>query len=54
MEGKGLLRGISKRRLQVLRGKTSSYFPIYPEPENLSQEEYHKRLDEFKKMGNFC
>lgn len=48
------LRGISKRRLQVLRGKDSSYFHVSGEPENLSKEEYDKRLEAIKKMGNFC
>lgn len=49
-----LLQSISKRRLQVLRGKASSYFHVSDEAENLSQEEYDKRLEDLKKRGNFC
>ncbi|NLX92062.1 MAG: hypothetical protein GXZ07_10880 [Firmicutes bacterium] len=53
-EDNEFLRSISRRRLQVLRGKDSSYFHVSKEPENLSAEEYNKRLEELKKMGNFC
>ncbi len=54
LENHDFLRGISKRRLQVLKKKDFSYFHVSEVPENLSEEEYARRLEDLKKLGNFC
>lgn len=41
--------GLLRKRKMILEGKC---FSLYRPPLNLSKEEYSKRLEEIKKMGN--
>jgi hypothetical protein len=45
-------RGISRKRSKVLEGNSISHFNLAQPPLNLSEEEYNKRLEQLKKMGN--
>lgn len=51
--GEGFLRGISKRRRQVLGKEDFSFFHVSWVPENLDPKEYEKRLRVLKQAGNF-
>lgn len=45
-------RSISRKRYKVLEGKNISHYNLYQPSLNLNEEEYNKRLEEIKKMGN--
>ncbi|MDO9536410.1 MAG: hypothetical protein Q7J85_14040 [Bacillota bacterium] len=45
-------RSISRKRYKVLEGNSISHFNLYQPFLNLNEEQYNKRLEEIKKMGN--
>lgn len=44
--------GISRKRYKVLEGNSIAHFNLAQPPLNLNEEDYNKRLEEIKKMGN--